>query len=250
MNGSQRDMRKRGGGGDDARADRFRRARRHLWERVGRGLVVLIPLLVTLIILRYLVVGVQLMFEPLVNAILSIPVIGAIPVAAAIVWVAVLAFAVSLLYLLGSLVSGAKGRERVHGAISGVASRIPVFGSIYGAARQATDALSASREQAFSRVIFLEWPRPNVHAMGLVTGRCEIPGDDRTMLVVYIATVPNPKLIVPSTTAPKNIAAEPSASSHPINIKRCPSIPSANHRLRHCHRRELLVIVSEARQSR
>ena len=35
-----------------------------------------------------------------------------------------------------------------------------------------------------------------------------------------IATVPRPKLMVPSTIAPKNIATNPSANSHPINIAR------------------------------
>ena len=193
MDNGQRDMRNLGGGGgDDGRANRFRRARGHLWARVGRGFIVIIPLLITFIILRYLIVLVEAVFAPLVGVILEVPVIGEIPAAVAIVWFAVLALALSMLYLLGSLVSGEKGRRRVTGAISGVAGRIPVFGSIYGAARQATEALSAPREQAFSRVIFLEWPRPDVHAMGLVTGRCAIPGDDRTMLVVYIATVPNP----------------------------------------------------------
>ena len=170
----------------------FQRARGHLWERVGRGLVALIPLLITFVILRYLVALVEALFAPLVSAALGVAAIGEIPAAAALVWIAVLALAAALLYMLGSLVSGPKGRRRVNGAIGGVVSRIPVVGTIYGAARQATEALSASREQAFSRVIFIEWPRPGVHAMGLVSGRCAIPGDDRVMLAVYIATVPNP----------------------------------------------------------
>ena len=32
-------------------------------------------------------------------------------------------------------------------------------------------------------------------------------------------TVPSPKLMVPSTTAPKNIAANPRASSQPASIR-------------------------------
>ena len=188
MDVSQRDPRKRGG----VSANRFQRARGHLWERVGRGLVALIPLLITFVILRYLVAVVEALFAPLVSAALGAPGVSDIPAAAAIAWVAILGLAAALLYMLGSLVSGAKGRRRVTGALSSVVGRIPVVGTIYGAARQATEALSAPREQAFSRVIFVEWPRPGIHAMGLVTGRCAIPGDDRTMLAVYIATVPNP----------------------------------------------------------
>ena len=179
-------------GGGGAGGNKFQRARGHLWERVGRGLVALIPLLITFVILRYLIAAVEALFAPLVSAALGVAAIGEIPAAAVLVWIAVLALAGALLYMLGSLVSGQKWRRRVNGAIGGVASRIPVVGTIYGAARQATEALSASREQAFSRVVFIEWPRPGVHAMGLVSGRCAIPGDDRVMLAVYIATVPNP----------------------------------------------------------
>lgn len=180
------------GGGGAAGGSRFRRARGHLWERVGRGLMAIIPLLITVLIVRYLIAVVQTLFEPLVGAALGAPGIGSIPAAAAIVWLAVLSLALAVFYLIGSLTFGPKGQSRLDGALSGIAGRIPVVGSIYGVARQAVDAVAASREQAFSRVIFVEWPRPGVRAMGLVTGRCAIPGDDRTMLVVYIATVPNP----------------------------------------------------------
>ena len=180
------------GGGGEAGGGRFRRARGHLWERVGRGLMAIIPLLITFLIVRYLIAVVETLFEPLVGAALGAPAIGSIPAAAAIVWLAVLSLAVAAFYLIGSLTFGPKGQSRLDGALSGIAGRIPVVGSIYGVARQAVDAVAASREQAFSRVIFVEWPRPGVRAMGLVTGRCAIPGDDRTMLVVYIATVPNP----------------------------------------------------------
>ena len=186
----RRDSSSREGGG--ARGSGFRRARGHLWERVGRGLMAIIPLVITVLIVRYLVAVVQALFEPLVGAVLGVPPIGEIPAAAVIVWLAVLSLALAVFYLIGSLTFGPKGQSRLEGALSGVAGKIPVVGSIYGVARQATDAVAASREQAFSRVIFLEWPRPGVRAMGLVTGRCAIPGDDRTMLVVYIATVPNP----------------------------------------------------------
>ena len=65
--------------------------------------------------------------------------------------------------------------------------------NIYGVARQATDALSSSDGHQFSRVVFVEWPRPGLRALGFVTGHVHVSGDDRsTMVVVYIPTVPNP----------------------------------------------------------
>ena len=70
-------------------------------------------------------------------------------------------------------------------------SRVPVVKSIYGVAKQAADALSSPLDRQFHRVVFLEWPRPGVRAMGFVTGHWGSPGEDK-MVVVYIPTVPNP----------------------------------------------------------
>ncbi|MQG70468.1 MAG: DUF502 domain-containing protein, partial [SAR202 cluster bacterium] len=53
-------------------------------------------------------------------------------------------------------------------------------------------ALSTGSQHEFSRVVFVEWPRPGVTAMGLVTGHCHMPDSDTMKIVVYIPTVPNP----------------------------------------------------------
>ena len=93
-------------------------------------------------------------------------------------------------YFVGALVL-AGSRRRVVQLQSAILSRIPVVKTIYGVARQAAEALATS-QHSFSRVVLLEWPRPGIMAMGFVTGHCHLPADDRTMLVVYIPTVPNP----------------------------------------------------------
>ena len=47
-------------------------------------------------------------------------------------------------------------------------------------------------QHRFSRVVFLEWPREGMIAMGFVTGRAMSSRTGETMAVVYIPTVPNP----------------------------------------------------------
>ena len=64
--------------------------------------------------------------------------------------------------------------------------------SIYGVAQQATDTLSSSMGHQFSRVVFIEWPRPGYKALGFVTGHLHSPAEERAVLVVYVPTVPNP----------------------------------------------------------
>ena len=71
-------------------------------------------------------------------------------------------------------------------------SRIPVIRSIYGLTEQVAGHLSAYDGHEFSRVVLVEWPKPNVYAVGFVTGHCDMKGDDSKRVAVYIPTVPNP----------------------------------------------------------
>ena len=170
----------------------FRRMERHLGQRMVRGLLALIPLLVTIIIIRYLIAIAETAMRPMVNILMGAPYVDEIPAAGALAWTAASLLTLAFFYLLGSLVSGSGGRRAVSAFLNSILNRIPVVRNIYNVASQATEAISAPREQDFSRVVFLEWPRPGVHAMGLVTGQYYIPEEDRTTLLVYIATIPNP----------------------------------------------------------
>ena len=72
-------------------------------------------------------------------------------------------------------------------------SRIPVVKNIYSVANQATQALSTPLEHQFSRVVFIEWPRPGVRALGFVTGHIHARSErQQGTVVIYIPTVPNP----------------------------------------------------------
>ena len=170
----------------------FRRMERHLGQRMIRGLLAIIPLLVTIIIIRYLIAIAEGAMRPMVNILMGAPYMDEIPASRALAWTAVALLTLVFFYLLGFLVSGSGGRRAVSAFLNSILNRIPVVRNIYNVASQATEAISAPREQDFSRVVFLEWPRPGVHAMGLVTGQYYIPEEDRTTLLVYIATIPNP----------------------------------------------------------
>ena len=168
------------------------RIKRHVWQSIARGFLLLIPLFITILILRYLVGFAGSVISPFVGFVISRPFLEDIPGATLLVWAAVTGSVLVIFYFLGMLVTGEKGQNRVAMAINAFLDRIPIVKSIYDVANQTTQALSTPRENAFSRVVFLEWPRPGVRALGLVTGQCVLPHDERTMLVIYIATVPNP----------------------------------------------------------
>ena len=158
----------------------FQRLESHLWRRMASGFFVLIPLLVTFIVLRFVVGYIDgFVTPPFVKGTpYYFPGIGVV-------------FALIVLYFVGALISTRLG-GRVIRWERAVLSRIPIVKNVYGVVRQATDALSAPMGHRFSKVVFIEWPRPGFRAVGFVTGHCHSPSDGQTLLVVYIPTVPNP----------------------------------------------------------
>ena len=60
-------------------APAFRKVERHFWRRMTRGLLVIIPLLVTFLILRYLVAILENLIRPAAELILDIPRMDQIP---------------------------------------------------------------------------------------------------------------------------------------------------------------------------
>ena len=157
----------------------FQRVMNHIQGRTVAGLFQLLPILVTAFVIYFFIAKADEFIRPMVFVkdrpwdFQGIGIISTIVV----------------FYLIGLLISTAFGR-RLMGWMSEVLRRIPVAKGIYGVTLQATSALTA--QYNFSRVVFLEWPREGMIAMGFVTARVQAPGREESLAVVYIPTVPNP----------------------------------------------------------
>ena len=153
------------------------RLQRHVGRRIVSGFLILVPLIITFLILRIVYVYVEGFFSPVVDKFAwTFPGIGVL-------------ITLVLLYITGAFLAG----KRVRAWEDSMLSRVPILGSIYSVSRQSIDALSSTTGQHFSRVVFLDWPRPGVRAMGFVTGHLHAGIDGSgAMVVVYIPTVPNP----------------------------------------------------------
>jgi uncharacterized membrane protein len=68
-------------------------------------------------------------------------------------------------------------------------ARIPVVKSVYTSSKQLTQVFREGRS-AYSRAVFVEWPRKGVRAIGFVTA--EVIHDGELYIVVYVPTMPNP----------------------------------------------------------
>jgi uncharacterized membrane protein len=74
-------------------------------------------------------------------------------------------------------------------------SRIPIVRSIYSSVKQVSDTLFSENGNAFRKALLVQWPRAGVWTIGFQTG---VPGGDvinhlqGEYLSVYVPTTPNP----------------------------------------------------------
>jgi uncharacterized membrane protein len=95
-----------------------------------------------------------------------------------------------MLYIAGLIAETVIGR-RVVGFGQNMVEKIPIVRPFYKVFRQTTDVFSGGAILRSSRVVFLEYPKEGVLAMGLVTGTYK-EANGNELLVIYIPTIPNP----------------------------------------------------------
>ena len=152
-------------------------------RRMASGLVALIPIVVTIAVLRFLFTFTASILLPLVD-----PATEAWPPAAR----AALSVAILLLviYVLGALATNFVGR-RILGFGESVVLRLPFVKVVYSASKQVVAAFERREARAFKSVVYLEFPRPGMRALGFVTGKVS-DAAGTTWTTVFVPTTPNP----------------------------------------------------------
>ncbi|MGH9381552.1 MAG: DUF502 domain-containing protein [Thermoanaerobaculia bacterium] len=165
------------------------------------GLVILVPVTLTLFILRAIFNYMDGIFAPVVNRFVQlwfpidhVPGLG-------------LVMTLLVVLLLGWLSTRVAGRRLIR-AMEAALGRVPIAGSVYGAAKGVLEAISAEKGEAFKRVVLVEYPKSNVFAIAFVTGSARWPRVDERLedaLLVFLPTTPNPTsgflLLVPRSEA-------------------------------------------------
>jgi uncharacterized membrane protein len=144
------------------------------------GAAVVVPLVVTFLVLRFLFQSVDAILQPIVPYILGRPIPG----------LGLLALVV-IVYLAGLLARNFVGRWFT-GLMDRFMGRVPLAGLIYGATRSLVQAFSASSKVAFKRAVILEYPRAGLLTIGFVTGEVQSAAERRRFLSVFVPTPPNP----------------------------------------------------------
>ena len=102
--------------------------------------------------------------------------------------------ALAIVLLIGAVASNFFGRKLV-GWWDSLLGRIPIVRSIYSSVKQVSDTLFSENGNAFRKAVLVQWPREGVWTIAFQTGT---PGGDVVnhlgpdYLSVYVPTTPNP----------------------------------------------------------
>jgi len=154
---------------------------RHLRTKIFAGILVILPLGITFLVLNFIFNAVDNILGPLMphvtvylfNREFSIPGLG------------IIGFFL-LLYLIGVIATNVLGHKLV-GWGDRLFTTIPVVKNIYTAAKQLTDAFSASRKGSFRQAVFVEFPQEGNYMLGFVTNEMANL-EDQNKVTVFIPT--------------------------------------------------------------
>ncbi len=165
----------------------------HVRERLVRGLLLVLPAVVTVWLLNILFGIVRDNVTPWLFAILRAVGLGRLEGLHARLTVPVAGIVLTLLviYLVGLLGANLVGRRILAAFESGIL-RVPFVKGIYGAARQLLDAFNATSAGGFSRVVLVEYPRREMWTVGFVTNERSVDSGAARDLFVFLPTTPNP----------------------------------------------------------
>ena len=153
---------------------------KHLRTFIFRGLLAVVPLVLSYFVVRFLYLAVDQKVANLIEKVVGfrIPGLGIVLV-------------LLILYLVGLAASHWAGRQ-VFVLIGRVMERIPVIKTIYQIGKQFGTALSLPEKQAFKRAVLVEHFKPGVHSVAFVTGEVIDRRTGERLLKLFIPTAPNP----------------------------------------------------------
>ncbi len=164
------------------------------------GIVLLLPITVTVILIRFLVIKVN-------NAILNPLVKFFAPMAGGNhVYLAKVIVFFSVMVAVAAIGWGAKILviNRVFSLGERILLKVPIMGRIYNASKQIFSTMLGHGKTIFKQVVLLEYPRKGIYTLGFTTGVTKGELKDVTgtaSINVFVPTTPNPTsgyfLVVP-----------------------------------------------------
>ncbi len=179
----------------------LRRPILHFQRTLGAGILVILPIGMTVLILKFFFDLLDPVLQPAVDLLPGPTITGAGMIALIV-----------LVYLLGLFAAQVLGRRLIDVGHR-IMEVIPVVKGIYGTTRMAIQILSSNSNGSadgngglqgheYSGVVLIDFPRPGIKSIGLITSSM-LDSDGEEALSVYIPTTPIPSsgflVIVPAS---------------------------------------------------
>lgn len=167
-----------------------------IWNRLKEsfvsGLIMVIPVLITILIIQFLAGWVFMFIDPIVRSTQLTRYTGNIKVVAQ-----VLAGGFVVVFITGiGYMSNYKTSARLRRSVVRVVDDIPLFGTIYKTFKQITNSFTEGGSR-FRKVVLIEFPREGIHAIGLITSDSPDAienATDKDLETVYLPLSPNPTM--------------------------------------------------------
>jgi len=166
----------------------LKRLRTNLKNYFFTGLLVILPIFITVYVILFLIRGMDAILKfipvkylPDTYLPFHIPGLGLI-------------FVVILVFAVGLLARNIVGRKIVHLG-ENIVERIPLVRILYAGVKQLLETIFLQKTDAFKRVALVEYPRRGTYVIGFITGESKGEVQDKTdknMINVFIPTTPNP----------------------------------------------------------
>lgn len=151
------------------------------------GVVLLAPLIVTVIVLKFVAQLLLLAVNPLVDYAGLSSMMGE----RLFVQLAAGMLLILLIPILGAVYGTDRGRSAIK-QTEKVLSVIPIIHPIYATVRRLTDSVTG-KDTRFERMVLVEYPREGMYAIGMVTGKSpESLRGEQELLNVFLPNSPNP----------------------------------------------------------
>lgn len=105
-----------------------------------------------------------------------------------------LAVAILLVALVGRATRNYIGRRLIR-AVDRLMSSVPLLNKVYGTLKQVNEAFTSTSKSSFKQVVLIEYPRQGIHSIAFVTSDDHPEASARLarrMVGVFVPTTPNP----------------------------------------------------------
>ena len=170
---------------------------RHIRRSLISGLLLLLPVALTYVIVRFLFDLVDGLLSPWIQWTL-----GQFGIEWTLPGPGVVA-AVVIVYLIGAFATFSLGSIVLDWARASLLW-IPFIGTLYSANRQLIECFSGTSVTGFKRVVLVQFPRAEAWSLGFLTGVTDAAGAER-LIMTYVPTAPLPNSGFVVLTRPEDV---------------------------------------------